>query len=338
VRISISIAPLNLLRTIVHLYRSGPKLPPGTDAIIEDVLRSELPPVVTGQTGFASSDGLRIWYESIPPQGPSRGTVLLIMANGGNALDWPPAFVRALVHAGYGVIRYDHRDTGLSDRVKSKTNPPYTLADMAGDAVAVLDALEVPRAHVIGLSMGGMIAQEVAIDHPGRVATLTLIMTSGYIGDPDLPGPSSRFFLTSMLRGLPLLRYRILGGEANLIRERIAKMVAAGTAGEMNVQETAEVALYDLRERRGVSIQGALHHQAAVSHAGGRHDRLGRVMAPALVIHGTADPLIPVEHGLKLVEIMPRAQGLWLDGVGHTFPVPEMDSVCERIVEHMEGE
>jgi pimeloyl-ACP methyl ester carboxylesterase len=95
----------------------GPTLPPETDTIIEGVLNSELPEVVTGRTGFASSDGLSIWYESISPEGPPKGTILLIMANGGNALDWPPKFVLAFVDASYQVIRYDHRGTGMSDWV-----------------------------------------------------------------------------------------------------------------------------------------------------------------------------------------------------------------------------
>lgn len=332
----IAILVLLLAGPLIYAYTSGPTLPPETDAIIEDVLNSELPEVIVGQTGFASSGGLNIWYESISPAGSPKGIVLLIMGNGGDALMWPPEFVRAFVEAGYQLIRYDHRGTGISDRVENwDRKNPYSVADMAGDAVAVLDALEIQKAHLVGLSMGGMIAQEVAVNHPGRVASLTLMMTSGYIGDPDLPGLSSRYFLSSILKGLPLLKYRILGGEKNLIKERIAKTIVAVGHDGLDIRELAELVLYDLRKRRGINVKAAFQHQAAVTISGSRYEKLKTLDVPALVIHGTADQLIPVEHGQKLVELIPNAQGLWLDGVGHVFPVPDMDTLMKNIISHL---
>lgn len=302
---------------------------------IDEVLQSELPELVVGQTGFATSDGLQIWYESISPEGVPKGTVLLVMANGGDALIWPPKFIQVFINAGYRVIRYDHRGVGMSDGVlnwDSKT--PYTISDMANDAVAVLEALNVQEAHVVGLSMGGMIAQEIAIEHPGKVSSLTLMSTSGYIGDPDLPGLSSSYLISAALKGIPLLKYRLLGGEKNLIKERIAKMVVMDSE-DVDVRETAEVVLYDLRKRKGISIQGALQHQAAVTVSGSRYEKLKTLNVPTLVIHGTADQIIPVEHGKKLVEMIPHAKGLWLDNVGHVFPYPNMDSVNEKVLSQM---
>ena len=321
---------------LIYVVLFGPKLPPQTDPIIDRVLESELPEVVVGQTGFATSGGLSIWYESIPPQGLSRGTVLLIMSNGGNALDWHPKFVRALVDAGYQVIRYDHRGTGLSDWVEDwNRKNPYSLGDMASDAVAVLDALKVHKAHVVGFSLGGMVSQLVAVNCPERVLSLTLLSTSGYVGDPELPGLTSRYFLSSIVKGLPLLKYRIAGGEKNLIKERIAKTIAVVGYDGLDIKETAEVVLYDLRKRRGVNVRAIFQHQAAVNVSGSRYEELKTVNVPTLVIHGTADQLIPVEHGKKLAEVMPTAQGLWLDGVGHVFPYPNMTGVNERIVAHL---
>lgn len=323
----------------VYFFAAGPRLPPETEAIIEGVLNRELPEIILGKTGFASSNGLDIWYESISPEGPPKGIILLIMGQGGDALIWPPKFVRAFVDAGYQVIRYDHRGTGMSDRVETwDRKQPYSVADMAVDAVAVLDALEIQAAHLVGLSMGGMIAQEVAIQHPGRVASLTLIMTSGYIGDPDLPGLTSSYFLNSIVKGIPLLKYRLMGGEKNLIKERIAKQVVGEGADGLDIQETAEVVLYDLRKRRGINIQTAFQHQAAVTVSGSRYENLKTLDVPALVIHGTADQLIPVEHGKKLVEVIPNAKGLWLEGVGHIFPVPAMEALVGKIIAHIEGE
>jgi pimeloyl-ACP methyl ester carboxylesterase len=312
-------------------------LPPETDAIIEEVLSREPPELITGETGFANSSGREIWYESISPEGAAKGVVLLLMGSGGDGLGWPARFVSSFVNAGYQTIRYDHRGTGMSDGVKDwDRRNPYTLTDMAGDAIAVLDANGVQAAHLIGLSMGGMIAQEVAAQAPDRVASLTLLMTSGYVGDPELPGLSTRHFLRSVVKALPLLRYRLLGGERNLIKERIAKQVTAMGYAGLDIRQIAEAVLYDLRRRRGINLRGVIQHVAAVSLSGSRYEKLKALNLGALVIHGTADPIFPIAHGKKLVATIPAAEGLWLDGVGHGIPVPDMDALESHILAYLE--
>lgn len=319
---------------ILYIFRGGPALPPDTDRIIEAVRCSELPELIAGQTGWAESNDLAIWYESIAPPGPPKGVVMLLMGMGGDALFWPRPFLRAFTDTGYQLIRYDHRGAGMSDWVKNwDRRRPYTLADMAGDAAAVLTAVNVPQAHLVGLSMGGMIAQEMAICYPEKVASLTLMMTSGYVGDPDLPGPSSRHFLQAVVQGLPLLRYRLAGGEKNLIKEHIAKAIAAGDEN-VNVREIAELVLYGLRKRRGLNLKAIWQHQTAVTISGSRYEGLKNIQIPALVVHGVDDPLMPIAYGRKLVDVMPQASGLWLEGVGHTFPVPDMPGLMAHILAH----
>ncbi|MFO8061011.1 MAG: alpha/beta hydrolase [Bacillota bacterium] len=325
-----------LAATVTWIYQAGPRLPAETDAIIDEVLRGDLPDLVIGETGVVSSSGLDIWYESISPVGSPRATILLIMGVGGSALEWPQGFVRAFVCSGYHVIRYDQRGTGLSDRVEDwDRRSPYTIADMAGDALAVLDGLGVETAHIIGFSMGGMIAQEIAIRHPERVKSLTLMMTSGHVGDPDLPGPSSRYFISSLVKGIPILRYRVAGGERNLIKERIAKMTAAVGYEQLDIREIAEMVLFDLRERTGISISAALQHQKAVSISGSRYEQLKTLDVPALIVHGTQDELLPVEHGRKLARVLPKATGLWLEDTGHVFPPADVDALVRRIIAHL---
>lgn len=321
---------------LLYLFGSGMRLSPKTEAIIDRVLSSELPEVVVGETGYAAANGLKIWYETILPEDSPKGVVLLLMSNGADALIWPPRFFRAFAEAGYQVIRYDHRGTGMSDRVENwDRQNPYSIADMAGDAVAVLDALAIDEAHLVGLSMGGMIAQEVAINHPDRVVSLTLMMTSGYVGDPALPGLTTSNLLRSALKKIPLLKYRLLGGERNLIRERIAGQISMIGYEGWDVGETAEVVLYDLRKRRGINISVAFQHLTAVTISGSRYERLRTLEVPTLVVHGTADQLIPIEHGRKLVETISNARGMWLEGVGHVFPVPDMDGLTDRILAHI---
>ena len=327
-----------MIALLVYMYFSGPSLPSETDSIIEHVINGETPNVIAGKTGFASSDGLDIWYETIMPEVLPKGTVLLLMSMGGNALFWPPKFINALVNAGYQVIRYDHRGTGMSDWVIHwDRKNPYTLLDLANDAIAVLDRLDIKQAHLIGLSMGGMVAQEVAINHSTRVASLTLLMTSGYIGDPDIPGLSSRYFWSSLIKGLPLLKYRLIGGEKNLIKEVIAKTITATGYEGLDIREIAELVLFDIRKRRGLNMKAIWQHQTAISISGSRFERLKTLSMPTLVIHGTEDQVNPIEHGKKLVEVIPNANGLWLDGVGHVFPVPNMEALLTKITAHLEA-
>jgi pimeloyl-ACP methyl ester carboxylesterase len=290
---------------------------------------------VRGETGLASSGGVTIWYEDIAPAGDARGTVLLNASMAADALTWPPSFLRALTGAGYRVIRHDYRGTGLSDWMRKwDKKHPYTLADMANDAIAVLNERGVERAHIIGLSFGGMVAQELALGHPGRVLSLTLMSTSGHPGDPSLPSLTSGYLLKSLVGGLPALKYRILGGEKNLIRERIARMIAAGV--EVNTRETAELVLHDLRERNGINAKALFQHLAASHASGSRHDRLRALRVPTMIVHGTEDKVFPIEHGRKLAELMPGAETVWLEGAGHMLPYPAMSDVEKRIIAHLE--
>jgi pimeloyl-ACP methyl ester carboxylesterase len=139
------------------------------------------------------------------------------------------------------------------------------------------------------------------------------------------------------VKGIPLLKYRLLGGEKNLIKERIAKQISALGGDRLDIKEIAEVVLYDLRKRRGINVRAVLQHQTAVSVAGSRYEKLRALSIPTLVIHGTADQFIPVAHGKKLVEAIPNAKGIWLEGVGHVFPTPNMDKLTTKILAHIEA-
>jgi pimeloyl-ACP methyl ester carboxylesterase len=163
------------------------------------------------------------------------------------------------------------------------------------------------------------------------------MMTSGFIGDPDLPGLTSRYFLEALLKGIPLLKYRLLGGEKNLIKERIAKQISAIGVDGLDIKEIAEVVLYDLRKRRGINVRAVLQHQTAVNVAGSRYEKLRALSTPTLVVHGPEDQFIPIEHGKKLVETIPSAEGIWLEGVGHVFPVSKMDKLTTKILGHIEA-
>lgn len=331
-------AGLGLAALAAVLALRGPRLPPGTDRTIARIRAGPVTGVVTGRSGYARSGAIRIWYESIAPVDAEKGVVLLNIALGASSLFWPPAFLRALSTAGYRVVRYDQRGTGASSRMTDWSREhPHSLIDMANDAIAVLDELGIDRAHVVGLSLGGFIAQEIAIQHPERVRSLTLMSTSADPTDPGLPGPRTWPLIRSAIEGLPLLRYRLLGGEANLVKGMLAGLVAHGGDEPVDVEEWTRIVLYDLRERNGLNLRALRQHQAAVTVTRSRDPLLGAISAPTLVIHGTADAFLPVEHGHRLAAAIPSARGLWLEGAGHPFPYPNMGEVMTAIANHLDA-
>ena len=319
-------------------WRRGPRLPPGTEGTVARIRAGPVTGVVTGKSGYAQSGGVRIWYESIPPVGAETGVVLLNSSLGVGSLFWPPAFLRALAAGGYRAVRYDHRGTGASSRMSGwSRRHPYSLLDMTNDAIAVLDELRIDGVHLLGLSLGGFVAQELAIAHPERVRSLTLMSTSADPTDTSVPGPQAWPLLQSAMAGLPLLRYRLLGGETNLVKEVLAGLLAQGGDEPVDVEEWTRIVLYDLRERNGLNLRALLQHQVAVSVTRSRYPLLGTVTAPTLVIHGTADAFLPIEHGRRLAAAIPSARGLWLEGAGHPFPYPGMAAVMREIMSHLDA-
>jgi pimeloyl-ACP methyl ester carboxylesterase len=320
------------------LARRGPRLPPGTDATIARIRAGPVTGVINGTSGHAQSGGIQIWYESLPPIGAEKDVVLLNIALGASSLFWPPAFLRALSVAGYRVVRYDQRGTGASSWMTgwSRTHP-YSLIDMANDAIAVLDDLHIHCAHVLGLSLGGFIAQEIALAAPERVRSLTLMSTSADPTDTSMPGPRTWPLIQSAIASVPLLRYRVLGGETNLVKETLAGLIALGGDEPIDVEEWTKIVLYDLRERNGLNLRALRQHQAAVAATRSRYPLLGTITAPTLVIHGNADAFLPIEHGHRLAAAIPSASGLWLDDTGHPFPYPDMPEVIAAITSHLDA-
>ncbi len=253
--------------------------------------------------------------------------VLLIMGSGGSMDRWEPPFCERLAAAGRYVVRYDNRDTG-----GSTTYPPgapgYTGDDLAEDAVGVLDHLGVARAHVVGLSMGGGIAQRVAIDHPERLLSLTLMCTSSAgTGGPELPPPSDELraiFSGSVTRPEPDWADREAAIEYLLEDER----PYAGAPG-LDEQATRELLgrVYD----RSTSLPSAANH-FLLDGTDWPHARLAEITAPALVVHGTHDPLFPPAHGEALARAIPNAQLLLVDGLGHELPRWAWDEILPALI------
>lgn len=328
-----SLALLLLVGAAIYLYQSGPALPPDTDDIISRAMVDPLPEFVSGRSGRAQSGEVGIWYESVQPARPAHGAVLLVMGISNDALGWPQPFIDGLVDAGFQVIRYDHRDTGLSDW---DVDPGYSLAEMAGDAVAVLDALGVEQAHVVGVSMGGMIAQEIALRYPARTRSLALLMSSGHIEDPGIE-PVSGEVAKALIK--VALKYGLMGGERNMIKLHVAsRIILRGDARyPVDVHATAQQVLYNLRVRRGYNHAASAAHQAAVRRTGSRLEQLPGLAIPTLIVHGKADPFVPIAHGERLAQAIPEARTLWLDDMGHDLPDTLLEPINSALVSHFRG-
>ena len=315
---------------------SIPKLSKTDKKTIKEVLKAPVSKVVEGETGFAKNKGHSIWYEKINPDTKVKGTILLIMGNGQDALSWPPSFISNFTDAGYQVIRYDHRGTGFSkSEEKWKKKKAYSLSDMAEDAVAILETLAIEESHIIGVSMGGMIGQIIAIEHPEKATSLTSIMSSGNVLDPELE-PMSNDVLPKMVS--TILNHGFFGNKKGQIkRQIIQKRILMGEAtGDIDVETMAKVATYNLNERKGYNLMAARHHYEAILISESRLEKLRDLEVPTLVIHGKEDPVMPISHGEKLSATIPDAQSMWIENMGHDLPDAKIKEITDKIISHIQ--
>ncbi len=253
---------------------------------------------------------------------PADPAVLLIMGAGASMDWWEPEFCTRLADAGRFVIRYDHRDTGESASYPPG-RPGYTSGELFADATGVLDALGVASAHMVGMSMGGAIAQLLAIREPGRVRTLTLISTSGGAGDPDLPaGGVTEPPEPDWTDRAAVLDHLVASWRAGASPTRPFDAAA--------VREVAAVAL----ERTTSPESAAKNHYATEGDGRSWRPDLPGITAPTLVLHGTEDPLFPIAHGEALAREIPGARLVALPHTGHEFPRENWPLVLRELIAH----
>jgi pimeloyl-ACP methyl ester carboxylesterase len=254
--------------------------------------------------------------------------VLLIMGVMASMLWWPDGFCERLAGAGRFVIRYDNRDTGRSTGYDPGT-ATYTIDDMAGDAVAVLDEHGVERAHVAGMSMGGLIAQLVALAYPERVASVTAISTTAAGEEnPDLPGPTAKYM--EHAAAFDELDWSNTQAVADMIVEDARQL--AGTRHPFDEAATRELVTRDLE--RAIDPGRLRNHSVVGGDEERWRGRIGEIAVPFLVIHGTADPLFPHPHGAALADAVPGASLVSVEGGGHELHENDWDQILGAIVRH----
>ena len=288
------------------------------------------------------ANGLDIYYESHGDAGAE--TILLIMGLGAQMTAWPPAFYARLVAGGYRVVLFDNRDVGLSEKLESAGTPDipaifkalsegspapvaYTLDEMAADAVGVLDGLGIERAHIVGASMGGMIAQLVAADYPERTLSLTSIMST--TGNPALPRskPEATAFLAN--RG-PDPREDL---EAFLAHSLASSRVMGSPLypADPAVQRANAISNFE----RSFYPVGFQRQYAGIMASPDRRPKLKGITAPTVVVHGQADPLVPVEGGHDTAANILGARLHLIEGMGHDLPLALHGEIASVILGHV---
>ncbi len=312
---------------------TAPFLPDDTDAVITEVMNSDLPNLEYGKGKIAKSGDIDIWYEVFNDSDSAKGTILLVMGYSSTAITWTPNFFEKFVDAGYRVIRYDNRGLGRSSWIKDWTpETAYSLEDMAGDAIAILDDMDIEKAHIVGASMGGMIAQSIAIHHANRVASLTSIMSSGYMNDPELTQVPTGFSIGFLKY---LLRYGT-EGDINMLKTRIGIRGLLKGSGDyaFDTKSVAQRVYYEIKKRKGYNPTVGDQHGAAIEKSGSRYAQLGTITAPTLLVHGKSDPLVLFEHVEKYAPMIPNATTLFFDGMGHDIPSIHIDEITKAIMEN----
>jgi len=286
------------------------------------------------------SNGIQIEYETFGQ--PGSPALLLIIGLASQLIDWDEKLCKQIAQRGYYVIRFDNRDAGLSTKIDDagvpdimKTiealmtgepvNPAYTIEDMADDAVGLLDALAIEKAHICGMSMGGMIAQAIALNYPGRVLSLISIYSS--TGDPEEPQPKPEA-MEVLLTPPPVEREAYIEFGKKLFNT----VSGPGFPYDQEWLRNHVAQGYD----RSFCPQGAARQLVAILAQKNRKPALASLSTPTLVIHGTDDPLVRIESGKNTAAAIPGAKLMIIDGMGHDLPHGSAwPQIVDAILDHM---
>jgi pimeloyl-ACP methyl ester carboxylesterase len=290
---------------------------------------------------IARANGIDICYEIFGDANAE--PMLLIMGLGAQMVLWDDAFCEQLAARGFRVIRFDNRDIGQSGKLtggkrltpiellklrflKIPVAAPYKIIDMARDTTSLMDVLGIKSAHLVGASMGGMIAQEVAISFPQRVRSLTSIMST--TGNPKVPPPTKEA-AAMLMAPPPTTKEEYFARFA-----QTWKILRVGSFPEDEALDPSRAARIF---SRGLNPAGVGRQLRAILASGSRKERLRSVTAPTLVIHGTVDPLVRPEGGMDTAASIPGAKLMMVEGMGHAIPIPMWPQIIDAIDKHAHG-
>jgi pimeloyl-ACP methyl ester carboxylesterase len=271
------------------------------------------------------ANGVEICTE--PFGDPADPPVLLIMGIGASMLWWEEDFCRMLAGGGRFVVRYDHRDTGRSVTYEHG-RPGYTGSDLVADAAAVLDGYGIEAAHIVGVSAGGAMAQPLALEQPDRIRSLVLISTTFAVAsDRALPPPTEAF-------GRFVSTARVDWSDQRSVIDYLVSYQRMLAGGRRPFDEAAWRELVRRDVERASDFAAAQNHDAIPDDGQTPREPLSSIRAPTLVIHGTADPMFPIEHGEALAAAIPGARLLSLEDAGHGIFRADWDRIADAIIDH----
>lgn len=286
-------------------------------------------------SGFANNQNVKIYYETFGLN--TNPAIILIMGLDAQCVLWDAdTFIKPLVEAGFFVIRFDNRDIGLSTWLTDwKRNEPYTLEDMASDAIAVLDVLQIKKSYLIGASMGGMIAQRLAISFEDRFIKMIGIMTTANALDS---AAFHKFYQKVAVKIIPTLLKKLPIKE-KYIQHKVTVARYVATFKFLSARHYTfdrnyfkKLFQYAIEERKGQNPRAMFQQFCAIVASGSREKELSKINLPSLYFHGTADPLLAIGHARKYVPMIKNAKLIELDGVGHALPKEIVPQVLKQIV------
>ena len=306
------------------------------DKLISITKSKKIPVFISGQTGYAKNIDVKIFYEDLNFSENPKGTILLINGAAETMIQWPEQMIRTLIKNDFRVIRYDNRGLGQSDWIKkwSKRND-YNLEEMARDALVVTSHLMIEKFHIIGYSTGGMIGQILAINHPEKIKTLTNLMSSGYLFDPEAEKPDSKKI--AMLRKL-IFSYRNKERDIDKVLKFHFKLDHLWIGKDNYVhqhEKQIQKTLYEIKFRNGFNKKVFDQHRRAIKNSGSRYRKLKTIKVPTLLIHGSDDPLVKVSHSKKLASLIHGSRLVIIRGMGHDFNKNFKNRINSIILPHI---
>ena len=306
------------------------------DKLISITKSKQIPTFISEKTGYAKNIDVKIFYEDLCNIENPKGTVLLINGAAETMIQWPDQMIRTILKNGFRVIRFDNRGLGKSDWIKdwSKSNS-YNLEEMARDALAVTSHLMIKKFHVIGYSTGGMIAQILAINHPEKIITMTNLMSTGYLLDPEAEKPDSKRI--NQLRKL-IFSYR--NKERNIDKVlkfhfKLDHLFIGSDNYVINYEKQIQKTLFEIKFRNGFNKNAFDQHRNAIKNSGSRYRKLKTINSPTLIIHGSDDTLIRPSHSKKLASLVHGSKLVIIKGMGHDFNKNFKNRINSIILPHI---
>jgi len=320
--------------------KTVPPLPSNTNALIKDaVQKTSIPDWHLGTLETVSTEELSLHYESIGDI--KNPTILLIMGYGTSGLAWTTNAIKPLLDASYHIVRYDNRDVGRTrwkEGKEPKRSDFYDLSDMAEDACHILDKLGKEKAHIVGISMGGMIGQHLSIKYPERVHTLTCISSTGYYFDPALVSVSAKVIQENARL---MLKYGIRPKSfIDDVKKRIGTIAFLRNDEEINeemVTFTTQRLLFKKQNDYINHPKADKRHSKAIRKSGSRLEQLKDLQMPVMLIHGTKDALIWHQHTEKYAKFIPNKKEVYIDNMGHIPTVAQEKRVSAEIAQFIEN-